>query len=44
MKKNKKTLKRFKRQVKRNNTYSFSSDNNCFINFSGGGNKFNNRK
>ena len=44
MKKNKKTLKRFKRQVKRNNTYSFSSNDNCFINFSSGSNKPNNRQ
>ena len=41
--KSKKIIKKVKKQVKRNYFNSVSSNNNCFINFSSGSNKPNNR-
>ena len=42
-KEHRQTFNKFKRQVRRNNTNSFSCNNYCFIDFGGCGNKFNNR-
>ena len=42
-KEHRQTFNKFKRQVKRHNTNSFSCNNYCFIDFGGSSNKFNNR-
>ena len=43
MDKKQKLTRKIKKQVKRNNINSISSNNNCSINISSGSNKFNNR-